>query len=210
MGLPLYLAMTTGEIRPVPHPAFLILEAGQMPAPGVLPVITDNFSLDRQFLSEVCQGQEAVLLDFEQPPTADVRRLIQGLPCPAAAPPGYSDTGPVFLPPTPLHIPLERYLAPWKGREIWLDAALQKQTVTVTAKGVTVSVPCTNHDLTDGFYSEILHCRFIQNYTENKAVFTLFDTPDTLRMKLDHASRLGVSRAVGLFQELGEKHMSTY
>ena len=210
MGLPLYLAMTGAEFRSVPHPAFLILEPGQMPPPGVLPVITDSFYLDRQFLTKVCQGREAVLLDFEHPPTADVRELIRRLPCPAAAPPGYSDTGPVFLPPAPLHLPLEKYLSPWKGREIWLEAALQKQVVTVTPKGVTVSVPCTNHDLNDGFYSEILHCRFVQNYTKNQVVFTLFDTPDTLRMKLDHAAALGVRRAIGLFQELGEKHMSTY
>ena len=210
MGLPLYLAMSALEFRPFPHPAFLILEAGQMPPPGVLPVITDGFSLDRQFLSEVCQGRDAVLLDFERPPAADTRSMIQSLPCPAAAPPGYAGTGPVFLPPAPLHLPLEQYLAPWKGREIWLEAALRKQTVTVTPKGATVSVPCTNQDLTDGFYSESLHCRFTQNITENRAVFTLFDTPDTLRMKLDHAAALGVRRAIGLFQELGEKHMSTY
>ena len=210
MVLPLYLAMSAPEFRPIPCPAFLVLEDSQIPPAGVLPVITDAFPLDRQRLLRLCQGREAVLLDFERPATAEVREMVRALPCPAAAPPGYADEGPVFLPPAPLHVPMEEYLSPWKGREIWLEAALQTQTVTVTENGVTVSVRCTNHDLTDGFYSEILHCCFTQNFTENQAVFTLFDTPETLETKLTHAATLGVSRAIGLFQELGEKHMSTY
>ena len=210
MGLPLYLAMTGAEFRSVPHPAFLILEPGQMPPPGVLPVITDRFAPEGQALTRLCQGRDAVLLDFERSPDADTRELVRRLPCPAAAPPGYTDTGPVFLPPAPLHIPPEEYLAPWRGREIWLEAALQKQTVTVIAAGAVVFPPCTNFDLDGGFYSESLCCRFFQEISEDRVIFTLFDTPETLKMKLDRAAELGVSRAVGLFQELGEKHMSTY
>ena len=210
MVLPLYLAMTASEFRPVPYPALLMLTGTEQVPPGVLPVLTDCFPLDGQALQRICQGQEALLLDCVRPPTTSLREIIQGLPCPCGAPPGYTEEGPVFLPPAPMHIPLDKYLTPYRSREIWLEAALQKQVVTVTPKGVTVSVPCTNHDLNDGFYSEILHCRFVQNYTKNQVVFTLFDTSDTIRMKLDHAASLGAVRAVGLFQELGEKHMSTY
>ena len=209
MVLPLYLAMTPLEFRPIPHAAYLLLEPSEVP-PGALPVITDRFQLDRQWLLRICQGREAVLLDFERPPTAEVRAIIRELPCPAAAPPGYADEGPVFLPSAPLHVPLEEYLSPWKGREIWLEAAVQKQTVTVTAQGSAVFPPCTNTDLADGFYCGILRCRFTQNFSENQAVFTLFDTPETLKMKFSHAAGLGVTRFVGLYQELGEKHMSTY
>ena len=210
MVLPLYLAMSAVEMRPIPRPAFLVLEDFQIPPAGVLPVITDAFPPDRHWLLRVCQGREAVVLDFERPPTAEVREMIRHLPCPAAAPPGYADDGPVFLPPAPLHLPLEKYLAPWKGREIWLEAAVQRQTVTVTADGAAAGPACMNSNLTDGFYCEKLFCRFNQSFSENRAVFTLFDTPDTLRRKLDRAAELGVARAVGLFQELGEKHMSTY
>ena len=210
MVLPLYLAMSAVEMRPIPHPAFLVLEDSQTPPAGVLPVITDAFPPDRQTLLRLCQGRDAVLLDFERPPTAQVREMIRDLPCPAGAPPGYAHEGPLFLPPAPLHVPMEEYLSPWKGREIWLEAALQRQVVTVTAEGCTVFPPCTNTDFEGGFYSEKLQCRFRQNFSENQAVFTLFDTPDTLRIKLDRAGELGVTRAIGLFQELGEKHMSTY
>ena len=210
MVLPLYLAMSAPEFRPIPCSAFLVLEDAKIPPAGVLPVITDAFPLDRQRLLRLCQGREAVLLDFEHPPTAETRAQIRGLPCPAGAPPGYADEGPVFLPPAPLHVPMDEYLSPWKGREIWLEAALQKQVITVTSEGVAVFPPCTNTDFEGGFYSEKLQCRFLQTFSENRAVFTLFDTPDTLRIKLNQAAELGVTRAVGLFQELGEKHMSTY
>ena len=210
MVFPLYLAMSAMELTPIPNPAFLVLEDSQIPPPGTLPVVTDAFRVDRQLLLQLCQGREAVLLDFEHPPSVDTRELIRDLPCPAAAPPGYREDGPVFLPPPPLHIPLEAYLSPWNGREIWLEAALQKQVITVTAEGCTVFPPCTNRDLQDGFYSEMLHCRFSQSFTDSRALFTLFDTPDTLRSKLNHAASLGVTRAVGLYQELREKHMSAY
>ena len=206
MVLPLYLAMSAVEFRPIPRPAFLVLEDSQIPPPGVLPVVTDAFRVDRQFLLRLCQG---VLLDFERPPSTDARELIQGLPCPAAAPPGYSENGPVFLPPPPLHVPLEEYLSPWAGREIWLEAALQKQVITVTAEGAQISPVSSSGEPSGGYYSEALCCRFTQKFTEDRAVFTLFDTPDTLKCKLDRAASLGVTRAVGLYLELVEKHLSS-
>ena len=209
MVLPLYLAMSAVEFRPIPHPAFLVLEDSQIPPPGVLPVVTDAFRVDRQFLLRLCQGREALLLDFERPPSADTKKLIQDLPCPAAAPPGYAEEGPVFLPPPPLHVPLENYLAPWKDREVWLEAALQKQVITVTAEGAVISPVSPSGELSGGFYSETLCCRFTQKLTEDRAVFTLFDTPDTLKRKLERAASLGVTRAVGLYLELGEKHLSS-
>ena len=209
MVLPLYLAMSAVEFRPIPRPAFLVLEDSQIPPDGVLPVVTDAFRVDRQFLLRLCQGRAGVLLDFERPPSADARKLIQGLPCPAAAPPGYAEDGPVFLSPPPLHVPLENYLAPWKGREVWLEAALQKQVITVTAEGAVISPVSPSGELSGGFYSEVLCCRFTQKFTEDRAVFTLFDTPDTLKRKLERAASLGVTRAVGLYLELVEKHLSS-
>ena len=209
MVLPLYLAMSALEFRPIPQAAFLVLEPSDVPPPGVLPVVTDRSPPDKQTLLRLCQGCDALLLDFEHPPSADTRRLLQELPCPAAAPPGYSDTGAVFLPPAPLHIPLEDYLSPWKGREIWLEAALQKQVITVTAEGAEISPVSSSGELSGGFYSERLCCRFIQEFTEDRVVFTLFDTPDTLKRKLERAAELGVARAVGLYVELGEKHLSS-
>ena len=202
MVLPLYLAMTVSEFRPVPYSALLMLDGMELPPDGVLPVVTDRFPPDGQALSRLCHGREAVLLDFEHPPTPAVRDMVKSLSCPCAAPPGYGD-GLVFLPPAPLHVPLAQYLAPYRSRKIWLEAALQRQAVTVTADGVTIGPPLPNHSFEGGFYDEKLCCRFTQEFTEDTAVFTLFDTPETLVSKLDHAAALGVTRAVGLYQELG-------
>ena len=206
MVLPLYLAMTALEFRPIPCPAFLMLSPGDSVPPGdALPVLTDREPLDGhaiEALRRACQGREAVLLDFERPPTAEVRDWIRSLPCPAAAPPGYCEDGPVFLPPPPLHVTPEAYLAPWKGREVWLEAALLRQSVTVTSGGTVFSAPAPSGDCSGGFHSEELCCRFTQELFKDRAVFTIFDTPETLTEKLDRAAALGVTRAVGLYQEL--------
>ena len=203
MVLPLYLAMTVSEFRSVPYPALLMLTGTEQVPPGVLPVLTDCFPLDGQALQRICQGQEALLLDFVRPPTTLLQEIIQGLPCPCGAPLGYTEEGPVFLPPAPIHIPLDKYLTPYRGREIWLEAALQRQVVTVTVSGATIGPPLPNRNFEGGFYDEKLCCCFTQEFTEDMAVFTLFDTPKTLAKKLDHAAALGVTRAVGLYQELG-------
>ena len=206
MVLPLYLAMTGAEMCTIPHPAYLMADWSDRPPAGFLPVITDRQPLTEQAVDELCRMAENwdfALLDFEKPVTPEARRLLERLPCPAAAPPGYSDIGPVFLPPAPLHIPLEAYLSPWHGRDIWLEAALQKQTITVTEAGTTFSAPSPAGNVSGGFHDEILHCRFTQKFFPDRAVFTLFDTPETLTEKLEHAAVLGISRAVGLYQELG-------
>ena len=204
MGLPLYLAGLNPEIRSIPHPALLMLDRDTLPPAGVLPVITDFHPLTEEALDRLCRlaaSWDRAVLDFEGPPTPAAQALPGRLPCPAAAPPGYGD-GPVFLPPAPLHVPLENYLAPWQGREIWLEAALQQQTVTVTGEGIRVD-PAIPADQDGGYYSRELCCRFTQEIREDRVIFTLFDTRQTLSDKLDRAQELGVHAALGLYRELG-------
>ena len=205
MVLPLYLAMPPWEMRPVPHPAFLMLDWEWEAPGGYLPVITDHRPLTWEAVDRLCRlGRrwEYALLDLENPRCPEAQALLEGLPCPAAVPPGMGD-GPVFLPPCPLHVPLERWLAPWQGREIWMEAAMQRQTVTVDGAGMTASPPEPAEDPAGGFRSGELRCRFLQDISPDRAVFTLFDTPQTLEEKLDAAASLGVTRAIGLYAELG-------
>ena len=204
MGLPLYLAVSGLEIHTIPHPARFLLDPAQTLPPGVLPVITDFRPLTEEAVDRLCraaQNWERAVLDLEHPPTPAARTLLRRLPCPAAAPPGYGD-GPVFLPPAPLYVPLEDYLAPWRGREIWLEAALQQQTITVTSEGVRFS-PAVPARWEGGFECRELCCRFTQEIREHQVVFTLFDTRETLPDKLDRARELGVHAALGLYCELG-------
>lgn len=232
MALPLYLAMTPGEM------------ATKYPLPDKLAWMACHFSPYSQGLSNIpealnpgcililndnlpCQGHSAdlvtgqlkdilarfqcksLLLDFQRPPeeesTAMVTSILQSITLPVAVSEGYAEglTCPVFLPPWPLHLTAEGALSRWKGREIWLEAALCQETVTITEKGCTVSSQFPPEQLEGGFYDEDLCCHYRTEVLENEIRFTLFDTRESLPRKLEKARSLGVTRAVGLYQQLG-------
>lgn len=150
-----------------------------------------------------------VLLDFQRPrePESDamVKVIVQALPCPVAVTEPFARdlTCPVFLAPCPLHLPLSAYLRPWSGREVWLEAALCQEEITVTKNGSVFSPIFPTQELDGGFYDDKLHCRYRTNISDDRIVFTLFDTHETLQRKLEQAQSLGVTRAVGLYQEIG-------
>lgn len=152
-----------------------------------------------------CHG---VLLDFQMPENEEsatlTAALVDALPCPVAAPPEYVKelSCPVFLPPAPLHMPMEKYLSQWAGREVWLEVALCQERIIVDRNGASFSEdfseqPCNSFDC------QKLYCRYTIKVREDHIIFTLFDTADTLEKKLALAHSLGVTRAVGLYQELG-------
>ena len=235
MALPLYLAMTAAELsqhdqipqKPawmachfspysegvtnipdkMPEGAVLILN-DRMPCQGHCP------DLVVQQISDAVRKLEceSVLLDFQRPPEPEaeaiVKALVEGLPCPVAVFDSYAKDldCPVFLPPSPLHLPLAEHLSPWTGREVWLEAALCQEDIVVTSKGVTYVPQFPPDHLEDGFMEESLCCRYRTRISKKEVRFTLYDTHDSLKKKLDLAQTLGVARAVGLFQELGGFH----
>ena len=157
-----------------------------------------------------CSG---VLLDFQRPncqETAALAALLPGaLPCPVAVSALYAgESGyPVFLPPVPHHTPLADHLAPWQDREIWLELALDGEIITLTESGVAFA-PLPSEEALDGGHAEdALHCHYRVELLENAAKFTLWRTPEDLKALLDEAGPLGVSHAVGLYQELREAIM---
>lgn len=232
MGLPLYLAMTGAEMRctsqfpanfaymachfspygegitnipdALPDQAMLILN-DRMPCHGHSP------SLIVQQLSDAVSRMdcESILLDFIHPPDSEseamVHAIVEAHTCPVAVSAQYADGlhCPVFLPPCPLHIPLEEYVYPWKGREIWLEAALCQESVRITQKGTDCVPQFPPEGLDGGFFDETLCCNYVIHIEENKVEFTLFDTTESLKQKMELAKSLGASRAVGLWQELG-------
>ena len=231
MVLPLYLAVTGAEMSAISSCSFPVAymschfspyTQGLTNLPDDLPensmlILTDRMpcqghSADlvvQQLQGIVEQHQcESVLLDFQRPPEPESRematRIIASLPCPVAVTEAFAadHSCPVFLSPAPLHMPLRAYLQPWQGREIWLEAALEQKTVTVTEKGAEFSGQFPPEGLEGGFYDEALCCHYQINTTADRVTFTLFDTMDSLEKKLELASSLGVKRAVGLWQEL--------
>ena len=218
MPLPLYLAMTPTEISSAPslppHIAWMACHfspggTGLIDTPAGLPegallILDDSIPCDGHSAPLVADSLRAVvtrfhcsgvLLDFQRPGNAQAAaiaaKLVNTLPCP------------VFLPPAPLHMPMSRYLRPWKSREIWLEAALCGELVTVTKRGTSFAGADSQMDCGAGFYDELLCCRYLTAIGKERITFTLFDTPETLEKKLELAAATGVTRAIGLYQEFG-------
>ena len=232
MVLPLYLALTAAEISSVsslpdrcaymachfsPYTEGISNIPASLPN-GAMLILNDRFpcqghsaDLVANQISETVLrlGCESVLLDFQRPAEPESRcivsRILSALSCPIAVTEAFATNlnCPVFLSPSPLHLPLSDYLAPWQGREIWLEAALCQEEILITEKQVHTNSIFPTEQLRDGFYDEDLRCNYRTQISENSVRFTLFDTLESMNQKLQMAAQLGVARAVGLWQELG-------
>ena len=233
MPLPVYLAMTAAQFqqsKPLPsHPAWMACHfscygTGLSNCPEKLPDNTLLILNDRtpvwdhdpklivSQLQHITERNKlpGILLDLQRqdvPKTAVIAKAItQELSCPVAVTEHYAKDldCPVFLSPPPLHRPLKAYLEPWVGRQIWLEAALDCQQMTVTSEGCAISPVFPYRPTDTGFIEEDLFCRYDINVGEDQIIFTLFRTPVTLNKLLAEAEKLGVCMAVGLYQELGK------
>ena len=232
MALPLYLAMTGAEMSSISQipPRFAYMAChfssssqGLSNLPASLPeksvlILNDNSpcqghspGLIADQLQDVVDAFccESLLLDFQRPSCPESEQIIEAIlssmSVPVVISPGHGKDfhGPVFLPPCPLHVPLENYLKPWSTREIWLEAALCQEDVVVTGNGTNFVPHFPPQGLDEGFFDESLRCNYRIKTGRESVTFTLFDTAGSLNQKLSHAQNLGVHRAVGLWQELG-------
>lgn len=229
MEISCYLAMTAGELErsgpPADHfPAYMachfspygtaLSNLPRVLPPGSMLMVNDRTPIcghDPQLIAEqlaACIRQlecSCVLLDFQRPGEAATRELCQvleaALPCPVGTSELYAKElkGPVFLPPVPPDLPLKEYLSPWQHREIWLEAALDSLLLTLTPEGCTVSA---GGDRSGEFSDETLHCHYGIVCKENEVRFLLHRTREDLEQLLEEAQALGVTRAIGLWQEL--------
>ena len=108
----------------------------------------------------------------------------------------------VFLPPAPTDVAVGEYLRKWAGREIWLEAALEGQNITLTPEGA-VYAPNRRRDFDHIHIEPSLHCHYSIEDTPEGITFHTWRTPEDLNSLLAEAERHGVVRSVGLFQELG-------
>lgn len=229
MAIACYLAMTAAEFLSCsqlpPHIGWLACHfspsgSGLSNLPDVLPtnsvLIVDDSTPFYQHQRELILRQlqdavaaldaKAVILDFQRLGDPDVKELTavlqNELPCPVAAPPAYAENGaPVFLPPAPLYLPLSRWLAPYRGREIWLDAAPIPTKITVTTKGCQYQpIPMENVCNTPHLDSS-LHCRYGTEIRQDSVIFTLARDEECFQSWLWEAESLGVAAVIGLYQE---------
>lgn len=232
MALQCYLAMTCAEFNAAAvlpeHIAWMACHfscygTGLSNLPGTLPegsmvIVNDRtpvqghdpgFILEQLIQLYEVRKPSCFLLDFQRPEVKEAagiaRVLAEGLPCPVGVSDLYAgglDCS-VFLPPPALHVPLEAHLAPWKGRRIWLEAAPDAQTITVTAEGSRYA-PADIESLDEPvFEDKALHCRYHTEIAGTAALFHLLREKEDLAALLADAERLGVTQAVGLYQQLG-------
>ncbi len=146
-----------------------------------------------------------ILLDLQRPAEPLTEQIVQAIlrqaPCPVGVSQLYGAalSCPIFLPPVPLTQLAEEYLAPWQGREIWLEAALDAITITVTPQGSRTS-PCPAPAVPLSHADRELCCHYSLELTQDQAIFTLHRTWEDLQMLMEGSS---ISCWVGLHQELG-------
>lgn len=232
MALPFYLAMTAAEFytadalpEQVAWMACHFSSYGlglsnsprQLPA-GSMVILNDRTPIHGHDPSLIARQATALweslhpscfLLDFQRPDipetAAVARTLTEALPCPVGITEAYARTleCPVFLSPPPLHTALEEHLKPWQGRQIWLEIAPDAETITITAEGSQI-VPTVSAPLeAPVFEDQRLHCRYHTAVKEDRAVFFLQRDKAHMPELLKAAEELGVTQAIGLYQQLG-------
>lgn len=226
-----YLAMTGAEQRLIsqypPHMAWMACHfspyaTGLSNLPEELPEgamlilndITPIHSHDPEVICRQLQecveqlGCSSVLLDFQRPGYSQTqelaRYLVQHLPCPMAISTCYAQelSCPVFLPSVPCHVPLEEAITPWKGRELWLEIAPGAELLELTEAGCQITQLTSTETYEAGHYEAQLHCHYRIQLAEDRARFFLWRTKEDLDAQLEAAKQLGITTAVGLWQEL--------
>ena len=228
MGIPLYLAMTAAEFAHCtevpahcawmachfsPYGTSLTNLPNRLPKGNMLilndrtPVHGHDPKQIRQMLGDTVAGLgcSAVLLDMQRPncpETQDIIREALTLPCPVCVSDIYAKEldCPVFLPPLPLTQTPDNYFSPWVGREIWLDVARECVELTVTAEGCRSCYSNPSGDFP--FREENLCCHYRAELQENCIRFYLRRTKEDLHDLLEQSAAYGVTKGVGLWQEL--------
>lgn len=232
MAIPLHLAMTAAETLVDPLPENMAYMAchfasyglgisnipSRLPAGSMLilndriPIWNHDPVLVAQQLADTVAAFSCstVLLDLQRPnepkAAAVVTAVLKALPCPVGVSECYANDldCPVFLPSPPPDMALAQHVAPWSGREIWLEAAPETIQITVDSNGADIlclpfQVPAEPWHL-----NSPCCCRYHSEVFDDRVVFTISRTQEEITALLAQAETLGITRAVGLYQQLGK------
>ena len=226
MTLPLYLAMTAAEISysgDLPaHLAYMACHfssygAGLSNLPESLPVnslviLNDRIpvaghdpALIAEQLRVLCGQVQAagLVMDLqrqEEMTLPIIERILETAVCPVAVSDIYADKFdcPVFLSAPPLYASLAEHMAPWQGRDIWLEAATDGCGCTVTEDG-SVLVPCVPEELPLPCPELFCHYRIEEGGTHMN--IRLSRRKEDLMLLLEQSQ---AKLALGLYQQLGQ------
>lgn len=224
MGCKWYLAMTATEFHGVRHAEpiawmscrFSSHNTGLCNLPQSLPpdsliLLDDSDPIEHHDpdrvvsqLQQLCRthAPAGMVLDLQRPKTKAtqnmVRAISKSLPCPVAVTEQYGDitSGPVLVS-APIHLSLKQVIASWKNRQVWVDLPFGMQTVL----GTDISPVMPLEDGEFPYYDKFLHCRYRTASTPQGIQFTLCRTRQMLSPLLQEADRLGIGKAIGLYQE---------
>lgn len=153
-----------------------------------------------------CAG---VLLDFQRPSNGETEEMVTYLEnhlyCPLGVSSLYGEgrSCAVCLPPPPCHERLKAHLSPWQGREIWLELAMEGVTINLTKEGAKIASLAPMQQKAP-FREPSLHCQYAIALEDHQARFTLWRTREDLETLEQEAQTLGVTKTLGLWQELGD------
>ena len=147
-----------------------------------------------------------VLLDFQKPKNEETAamaaHLAKGLSCPVGISHLYAKelACTVLLPPLPPDVHLNDYIQPWIGREIWLELALNAVGYRVSKEGTQSFHPTYLPEI--NFSNDSLCCHYAMEQYDDHIDFTLWRTAEDLTHLMEQAEKCGISKFVGLWQEL--------
>lgn len=231
MKIPLFLAMTAAEFQGAEilpeHPSWMACHfssygIGLSNVPEALPkgsmlmlndrtpICGHNPEIVARNLCDAAQtlGCESILLDFQRSGYEELISVIRAVLDLTSRPVGVSALYagkfdcPVLVPPIPPHIPPEEALAPWKGRELWLELSTEGTEIAVTEDGSRYT-PLPNYIPEETFHFEpLLHCHYQITAQEDRVLFHLGRTEKDQRSMQDATIPLGVTRTLGIWQEI--------
>ena len=174
------------------------------------PIYGHSPELICQQLTDLCEKHkiDAVLLDFQRPDFPQLQQLAQlltrELPCPVGVSELYSQglNCPVFVSPPPPHHTLAKHLQTWQGREIWLEAATGYWELTVDTSGMSLEEVPPFSPAESHFYEPSVHSQYYIKCEDSFARFHMWRSEQALQQLLADAAQLGVTRSIGLYQQL--------
>ena len=153
---------------------------------------------------------DALVLDFQRHPSPQTQALTEVLtrspPCPVVVSVQFAEglPCPVLLPPCPAHVSLAEHIAPWSGRDIWLEISRGMEAIAITASGASVSSQPFSVQEGAGFSEETLHCHYRCEADPSQIRFSLWRTDEDIRDLCLDGTSMGIQGFLGLYQELGE------
>ena len=230
MEIPLFLAMTAAEFLQAAelpaHPAWMACHfspygTGLSNVPRVLPkgamlMLNDRTPIcghDPELVAKtLCDAAkrsqcECVVLDFQRQDENALWDVISAVLALADCPVGVSALYagdfdcPVLLPPIPPQLSPADAVAPWKGRELWLEVTGEGTEIKVTSDGSRYT-PLLHYCPGDTAHFEPeLYCHYEITVENESVLFQLGRTEDDQRSLINAVKELGLSRTLGLWQE---------